>query len=226
MVRGLSVSAMVVALLPSWTARSDARCEGDPTFPFLTGMTWTYAGTARWTLPSEGRAPSVVKTGSVRWTSRVVDAFQSGDVAGALVRDAAWNTQTPGFSSHDETLILRVGCRYYRIIVGAHGLFAAVKAHGRAAFAKVADDLDGWFDVPLTPGRILRPRLYRKFGTATGWLVTRAPRGFWLGFATAAGYEVLVLVPGIGVTEYVYHHNGTADDSDVHLVAFHVGGAR
>ncbi len=222
MIRMRSVTAAVAALLLSWTAPSDARCERDPAFPLVTGTTWTYAGTARWTLSSEDGGRAVIKSGPVRWTSRVVDAFDFGEIAGALVRNSPWDPQVPGAPPHDENLVLRVGCRYYRIIVGARRMFAAVKSRGRAAFT---NDVDGWFDVPLTPGRILRPWEYGRFGTATGWLVTRAPRGFRLGFATAAGYEVLTLVPGIGVTTYEYHHHGTADDSDVRLIAFHIGSA-
>jgi hypothetical protein len=218
-----------------------ARSSADSTmFPFVKGTAWTYAGTARWTVPREGSGPTVVKTDRVRWTSTVIDAFDHGNVAGALVRGPVWDlawwdpSRVP-----DEELILRIDHRYYIFPRGARPLFAAVNATGRKALPSDRYEY-AWFDAPLREGAFLRPSDVNILGTNYGWLVeiadpmadvtARAIGGsrhsYRLTYETLGSEKHVTVVPGIGPTGFAYRHHGTVAEAKADLIAFHRGAAK
>jgi hypothetical protein len=207
-------------------------------FPFVKGTSWTYAATVRWTVPDS--SPTVVRRTRMPWSSTVIDAFDHGDVAGALVRGPVWElawwdpSRVP-----DEALILRLDHRYYIFSRGARRLFAAVNASGPKALPSDRYEY-AWFDAPLRQGVLLRPDDIDRKGSNYGWLVelsgpmaretTRAiggsRRSYRLTFETLASDEHVTIVPGIGPTAFAYRHHGTVAEAQADLIAFHRGDAK
>jgi hypothetical protein len=202
-------------------------------FPFVKGTTWTYAGTVKWT--PEGNRP---RSGTVRWRSEVVDAFDDGDVAAALLQGGVWDLV--GWSPEVRAgsyVLLRVGTRYYLVYRDPKATFSAVKASGRRALPSNLEQ-DPWFDAPLKPGRLYRPRdVAPRDDTMYGWWISRVVpvnlrlagvkdttrSAYVLRYVTLPDEETLTLVPGVGVTAFAYVHHGTIAEADVHLVAYHRG---
>ena len=207
-------------------------------FPFLKGTSWTYAATVRWTVPDS--VPTLVKTNHVRWSSTVIDAFDHGNVAAALVRAPVWDlawwdpSRVP-----NEQLILRIDHRYYMFWRNARRLFAAVNVSGRRALPRDCYEY-AWFDAPLRAGVLLRPDDINVMGSNYGWLVERAgpmardtaraiggaQHSYRLTYETLGSDEHVTVVPGIGPTAFAYRHHGTVAEATATLIAFHRGAAK
>ena len=224
--------AIVLAASPCGVSAGDHA----EVFPFFIGTAWTYQALLRWTDP-----PNTLRRSEVRWTSTVIDAFDHGDVAGALLQGGvddltSWSRDPrPGTYA-----VLRVGARYYRLCNVSRSAFAAVKAAGRKALPANLDR-HVWFDVPLTAGRVLRPRdMGPRDDTSYGWWIESvgparldvpglrdpARQGFRLTYHTLASDLHETVVPGIGVTALTYVHHGTVAEAYAHLIAYRRGRAR
>jgi hypothetical protein len=183
-------------------------------FPFVTGTTWTYAGTVRWTdhvNRISGRA--------VRRSSVVTAAFDHGDVAADLLRGGVWDLFEPEAPPREYVLV-RVKARYYVVYDNANQTFAALKRTGGKALA--GRRYESWFDAPLTPARDFRPEDFpeREDGLHQ-WFIAKKPRGYVLTYPHPASVTTATIVPGVGITAYTYVHNGTVLEIHVHLVAYH-----
>jgi len=217
------VWVLVAVVLAAVTGTAPAGEDG-VVFPFVAGTTWTYAGTVKWTPPDHGRP----RSGSVRWTSEVADAFDDGDVAGALLDGGVWDLAWSSPEVHAARYaVLRVRTRYYLIYDDARATFAAVKASGRKALPPNLEQ-EAWFDAPLTPGRLLRPNdVAPRVDTRYGWSIAKTARSAYaLTYLTLPDEEKLTLVPGVGITSFAYVHHGTIAEANVHLIAYHRGGIR
>jgi len=222
---------VLVAIVVAAAAGTAPAGEDGAVFPFVTGTTWTYAGTVKWT--PEGNHP---RSGTVRWTSEVADAFDHGDVAAALLKggvwDLAWWSPEAQAGSY---VVLRVRTRYYLIYDNANAIFAAVEESGRRALPSDLEQ-EPWFDAPLKPGRLLRPReVAPRNDTRYGWLIANAApvnvgltgmktatrSAYVLTYLTLPDEEALTLVPGVGITSFAYVHHGTIAEANVHLVEYH-----
>ena len=222
------LASCLVAAVVLAAATTPAPAGGDSViFPFVKGTTWTYAGTVKWTPEGNGQP---ARSRTVRWTSEVVDAFDDGDVAAALLRGGVWDVAwwSPD-ASPGSYVVLRVGTRYHVVEHDAKTMFAAVKKSGRNALPSELPD-EVWFDAPLEPGALSRPRYVApRDDTMYGWLIESAPAqqsAYVLSYHTLPDAQTLTLVPGIGITSYAYAHHGTIAEADVHMVAYHRGGAK
>ena len=227
-----AVVAIVLAASPcAVSAGDDAEV-----IPFVTGTVWTYQALLKWTDTS-----NTLRRSEVRWTSTVTDAFDHGDVAGALLQGGvedlfSWSG-APRPGSYE---VLRVGTRYFELSDVSKTTFAALKAAGRKALPA---DLDQhvWFDAPLTRGRVLRPRdMGPRDDTNYGWWIESvgparldvpalrdpARQAFRLTYDTLASELHETVVPGIGVTAFTYVHHGTLAEAYAHLIAYRRGRAR
>jgi hypothetical protein len=230
----LALGVLVAVVLAAATATAPA--VGDrAVFPFVKGTTWTYAGTVKWTNDRNQR-----RSGTVRWTSEVVDAFDDGDVAAALLKGGVWDLAwwEPGARAGSYVL-LRVGTRYYRVCRDPETVFFALKGSGRKALPPNLGEKP-WFEAPLKPGRLYRPKdVAPRDDTMYGWLIAStspvnvavtgmesARSAYVLSYRTLPDEETLTLVPGVGITSFAYVHHGTIAEADVHLVAYHRGGPK
>jgi hypothetical protein len=221
------ISVLVAAVL--FSPRALAQSDRVAVFPFAKGTVWTYAGTVRWT-GSRNRPESR----DVRWTSEVVDAFDRGDAAGVLLHGGVWDLAwwSPQTRPADYA-VLRLGNRYYLIQADPKRVFARVEASGRAGLPGNAERDQRWFDAPLKPGRLLRPSgVAPRSDTRYGWLVERAVpvklavtgiapgerTGYELRYTTLPDEQRVTVVPGAGITSFVYEHHGTVAEAHLHLV--------
>lgn len=219
----MTLWVLLAVVLAAATGAAPAGGDG-AVFPFVKGTTWTYAGTVKWT---DVRTP---RNGTVRWTSEVVDAFDDGDVAAALLKGGVWDVAwwSPD-ANPGSYVVLRVGTRYYLVWHDTKTMFAAVKKSGRNALPpNLADEI--WFDAPLKPGALYRPRdVAPRDDTMYGWSIesAAAPRSAYvLSYHTLPDEETLTLVPGIGITSFAYLHHGTIAEANIHLVAYHLGAVK
>jgi|GEM_PF-1417228 len=221
-----------VLLVASTGAAAD---RGDATvIPFVKGTAWTYAGTVRWTDP-----PNTIRNNDVRWVSDVVDAFDHGDVAAALISGRVWDL--PSFSREKRRggyALVRVATRYYFVWGDAKKTFAVLKKSGAIALTKTRTQ-EPWFDTPLKKGQVVAraPDMGPRDDTGYGWWVESAApvrldlpgmtsvtrRGYLLSFRTLASEEHMTIVPGIGITSFAYVHRGTIAETHLRLVDFRRG---
>jgi hypothetical protein len=224
--------AIVLAASPRAVWAGDDR----EVIPFVTGTVWTYQALLKWTDTS-----NALRRSDVRWTSTVTDAFDHGDVAGALLQGGVEDLFSRSRPLRPRSYeVLRVGTRYYLLSDVSTSAFAAVKAAGRKALPA---DLDQhvWFDVPLTKGRVLRPRdMGPRDDTSYGWWIEsvgrarldlpglrdQARQAFRLTYHTLASDLHETVVPGIGVTSFTYVHHGTIAEAYAHLIVYRRGRAR
>ena len=235
---GVLVALFVAA--GSVTPAGRAAERGAMVFPFVKGTAWTYAGTLRWTVMNSNH----VRTSRVRWTSEVVDAFDHGQIAGALLRGGVWDTAwwSPG-QQPGSYLVLRAGARYYLVCYDAHmarETFRSLKASRRTTLPASAQN-DPWFSVPLNAGQVDRaPNYGGRDDTWYSWVVERvvpaqapvpgvphAPHpGYLMMYRTLPDEETVTLVPGIGITAFTYLHHGTVAEAHLHLIAYRLGSGR
>jgi len=227
--------AIVLAASPSGVLAG----EDAEVIPFVTGTVWTYQALLKWTETTD--TSNAHHRGEARWTSTVIDAFDHGNVAGALLQGGIEDVfPLSGLPRPRSYAVLRVGTRYYLLSDASKSVFAAVKAAGRKALPA---DLDrhSWFDVPLTKGCVVRPRdMGPRDDTSYGWWVEsvrpatfEVPRlrdqaglSFTLTYHTLASDLHETIVPGIGVTALTFVHHGTVAEAYAHLIAFRRGRAR
>ncbi|HEY0381792.1 MAG TPA: hypothetical protein VGC72_06300 [Candidatus Elarobacter sp.] len=227
---------VLVAVVLTATAGTLPAGEDGAVFPFVKGTTWTYAGTVRWT--PIGNHP---RSGTVRWTSAVADAFDDGEIAAALLKggvwDLAWWSPDARAGSY---LLLRVQTRYYLVGDDAKAMFSAIRTSGRKALPADLEE-KRWFETPRKPGRLYRaPSVAPREDTRYGWLIASAPpvnaglarmktatrSAYVLSYITLPDEESLTVLPGVGVTSFAYLHHGTVSEANVHLVGFHRGGVQ
>jgi hypothetical protein len=222
---------MTVARLTVWvlveivlaaTARAAPAGGDDAVFPFVKGTTWTYAGTVKWT--SDRSQP---RGGTVRWTSEVVDAFDDGDVAASLLEDGVWDLAWWSPEARAQSyVLLRVHTRYYLVRHDAKTVFSAIKESGGKALPPDLEE-EAWFDASSKTGRLDRPSdVAARDGTMYGWSIASAGSAYVLSYRTLPDEQTLTLEPGVGITSFAYAHHGTIAEADVHLIAYHRGGAK
>jgi hypothetical protein len=168
---------------------------------------------------------------------QILTTREGRDLRGALVRgwiqELAWYHpgQTPGYS-----VLLARGRRLYHVATSDSA--SAVLTLQRA-LEPDAPPPQGWeliVDSSLAVGHVYgqtaetgdRPDTFYAWYVESGKAI-RPPSGWsaagptvmqWrLVYRTAPDHQVLDVVPGLGITHYVYGHHGTVADSDVELVS-------
>jgi len=189
-------------------------------------------GSARWT-----RLDQRVDTATIRWTLQILTTREGPELRGALVRgwiqELAWYHPglTPGYG-----VLLARGHRLYHVSApdSASALLTLQRAietgapphqgwelivdsalavgHLYGQLAERGDRSDTFYAWYVESGQAIRPH--------SGWSVASPTVLQWrLVYRTAPDHQVLDVVPGLGITRYVYGHHGTVADSDVELVS-------
>jgi hypothetical protein len=212
-----SVTAVI-----SFAARALA-VQRDLIFPASEGTTWSYTGHAKWT-PVGGNG---IRSGNLQWTTQTLKTLSAPGMTAAVIKgfpfELAWYSPEtkPGFTV---------------LVENGNGLFKAdveSEAEGEALAAKailgqeVGEQL---LKFPVHVGDCLpaegtdSPELVSAHMYC--WFVSKEVKD-----AKGRGWEVVQqtgpddmtfrIVPGIGITSFVYHHHGTVAIANARLVAFH-----
>lgn len=199
--------------------------------PLEVGRTWEYRGSVRWS-GSEQRVDSA----AISWTMQIVATQDGPEVHGALVRgwiqELAWYQpgQTPGYS----VLWGRSG-RLYHVATpdSANAALTLRQAVEPGATAPTGSELI--VDSALVVGHLYGQIEERGDRTDTfyawyvesmtaisplpGWSLAGPTVLQWhVVYRTAPDHQILEVVPGLGITHYVFGHHGTVADADIQLV--------
>jgi len=222
----------LVVLLMLFAPSSQSAQASQAALPLDSGRTWEYRGSARWTGLDQR-----VDTATIRWTMQILATREGPDLRGAVVRgwiqELAWYHagQTPGYS-----LLLARGHRLYHVSASdsASALLTLQRAlepgapppqgwelivdsalavgHLYGQTAERGDRLDTFYAWYVESGEAIRP--------PSAWSAASPTVMQWrLVYRTAPDHQVLDVVPGLGITHYVYGHHGTVADSDVQLIS-------
>lgn len=185
----------VIYLVALAASAASADAQQRPPFPIEPGLTWTYRGYIRWT-GSDQR----VHGDSITWTTKIISVRTGPTARAALVRgwvqDLAWHepSKKPGYS----VLVVRDGQLYHVAAQDSAGASVLVESFVRAS-APPPELTDLVLDSAVANGRVL--------GRDT---VTVEHRSL-------PDYQLIDLVPGVGITRFVYTHHGTVAETDVRL---------
>jgi len=221
---------IVLVALAGRVASADAQQRAS--FPIEPGLTWMYRGYVRWT-GSDQR----VHGDSIRWTMKVVSVRTGPDARAALVRgwiqDLAWHepSKKPRYS-----VVIDRGGRLYHVAAqdsaGAAALFdSAVRAN-----ASPPESSDLVVDSTLVIGDVYGRDSVRskRDDNMYGWYVaservvaapvpwkatTPRVRRVTIEYRSVPDFQAIELVPGVGITRFVYSHHGTVAVTDVRLVS-------
>jgi len=202
-----------------------------PAFDFPKGATWTYAGLVKW--DEKGK----VQQKTLTWKMHIADKLARADgivgyVLKGNVHDLAF--YAPNKKPGDYLLLAKANRVYQITLIDAQPI-ERVK-NPSDALADWLDDENLAFDFPLA--------VNKKFGAAkfvtdasgmNCWVVSEAKptklagiKGvtpadaieYTLQYKTNPDHQALSYVPNVGITRWVYHHNGTVSDVDVKLIEY------
>ncbi len=203
-------------------------------FTFPKGAMWTYQGVVKWEL--KGKAQQKTLT----WKMSVTDKIERADgVVGYVMNghpfDLAFYEDGKKPSDY---LYLAKANRVYQITLLDAKPIERVKNSGDALVDLLVDD-NLVFDFPFTVGKKFGPaQLTANSDGMNYWTVTEQKQTTLLGVKGIANPEVIestlnfktnpdnqsvFMVPSIGITRFVYHHNGTLSDVDVKLIEYSAG---
>lgn len=223
-----SYRGLVLLVLPTAVAGQTPA----PAFPLIPGQTWQYGGSARWAGPNQ-----TVDSGRIQWTMKILAVRDGSTARGALVRgwiqELAWYHpgRSPGYS-----LLLARGRRLYHVAAYDSATALDTLERALAPGAPLPQGAELIVDSALTVGHLYgqsaergdRPDTFYAWYVESrdaiparpGWSLDSATVVQWrLVYRTMPDHQFLDLVPGLGITHYVYGHHGTVADSDVTLMS-------
>lgn len=203
-------------------------------FPLKTGAYWVYQGPVRWTRMNS----SDVAEGEITWRMEVVRVIQRDDILGYELLGAPWDLAwyEPGKERSKYGIIQAGGRKFYR-----------VSLETLARLSNMTDDLSDlvndstiFLDTPLATGeRFCDAASQARTDNMYCWVVGEGTpfeagriRGidparelleYPIGNQTMPDASRMYFVPGIGISRYSYHHNGTVSEVDVHLIEYYPG---
>lgn len=226
----------LIVLLASYSwvvARASSNTLQHP-FPMAQGTSWIYKGVVRWT---DQTRPEGANEKQVTWRCEVRRYVENADVRAALIKgwpsDLDWSDGTTEPKQH--LLVESAGGFYLFDDSQAADLFHKLETGERVS----ADSLsaDGLFlKWPLSEHeKFCDPEGMARSDSMYCWFVdsrksspTMAIAGvgpaqdeaYSLIFRTNPDHVQFTFVPGVGITEYEYHHHGTVADTELSLASF------
>ena len=218
-----------VLLLPLIAAAQE---KASPLFPMTKGTTWIYAAHVKAAQPNSDQ----ILEADVRWTMTVLDSTEDGRVSAALLRGSPWDLSwyTPD-TRPQEFLIVRAGADYYLVHARVREWFDTFR---RGLNDEPEDELasDLWFRTPLNVyDAACPPDIAQDLQPMYCWSVEdivkdsksnvkglkRINSGYLLAQRTNPEHVFMTLVPGVGITSWVYAHHGTTSEAELRLIEFH-----
>jgi hypothetical protein len=233
-VTAIILVAIVVMSVPQPMRAADPQPAG---WPLARGAYWVYAGSVTWF--NTDTQEEVEE--SVTWRVEVTDVVQRDHVTGYVLKGslddlAAYESgATPA-----DHVIIQVGVdKFYASNGDAITRLKAGDSADDALVGLIMPELQ-LLDLPLykdkvfgDPQQITRPdRMYAWWVTDVGPADLTGIRGTPDGLAperctvsmvTIGGSTVQEFVPGLGIVQYTYQHNGTPAAAAMRLVEYHSG---
>jgi len=211
------------------TATVIAAPVGTP-LPLEKGTRWAYEGKVEWTVVNSARVLST----NIHWVMDVVDVMEQGAVQASVVRgmpdELAWYepNRIPGFA-----VLVSTTNHVYRIQADS-------EQDGENLARRLVNDpyklpprAEEWLVFPLAKGKrwggdvertdynycwYVEERKLKRL-EVEGYRV-KHPAAVWtLMYRTNPDHQIVGIVPGLGITRYVYAHHGTVASVDVRLVS-------
>ena len=237
-------AAIVLLIFCSMSAvgRTQSETAPAPFFPLKQGTYWIYQGDVRWT-PSGSQEVNFAK---LTWKMEIVEVFRRETITAARLKghpeDLVWyegEGAQPG-----DYVIVQVGPRYY-LVEGerAQEVWGRVKDETDVLVDLVHDD-ELFLEEPLALHETFGPAdQIARTDFSYFWYVEQAEptdlsgiKGFSqivgtssqplamryrLVYRTRPDHTFVDVVPGVGITRFIYGHHGTVAETDVKLVEFH-----
>ena len=202
-------------------------------FPLKQNAYWVYKGTVKWTKIDSAN----IEEGEITWKMEVKRVFQRNTIAGYEMSGAPWDLAWYEAGKEPSKYgIIQAGGKFYRV---PFDTVIRLLNEGDNLFGLV-DEKDIFLDVPLVGGKkfcdavsMTRPDNMYCWEVGDGMLFDAkdvkgvdASRELWeyqIVNQTLPDVSIMYFVPGIGISHYMYRHNGTVSDVDVRLVEYYPG---
>jgi hypothetical protein len=202
-------------------------------FPLKRGAYWVYQGPVKWT---KVNSAEIVEE-EITWKMEVERVFQRNAIVGYEMVGAPWDLAWYESGKEQSKYgIIQAGGQFYTV---AYEAVIRLMNEEDNLFGLV-DENDLLLDVPLANGKkfcdtvsMTRPdNMYcwnvgevRPFDSSNSKGVDPS-RELWEYFIfqqTMPDASMMFFVPGVGISHYSYHHNGTVSEVDVHLIEYYPG---
>jgi hypothetical protein len=200
-----------------------------PAFNFAKDTTWVYEGVVKW--DDKGKAQQKTLT----WKMHIIDKIERSDgIVGYVMQGHPIDlTFYDASKPPSDYLYIAKANRIYQITLIDTRPIERIK-DVQDALADLLNDETIVYDFPLSANKKFGPSQF--LGNSDGkytWVITEAKPNplngikgvtptnateYTLNFKTNPDWQDVYYVPSIGITRFIYHHNGTLSDVDVKLV--------
>jgi hypothetical protein len=213
--------------------------EPGPYWPLAKGTYWIYEGDVSYIDRDPVTGQNKAYGQHLTWKSEVVKSFQRGDCTLAqwrgLPEDLAWYKPDTKPSSQ---ILLRIGTDYFLFPDREGTLYAKllIEVQTEQRYIKELEGRQAWLSAPLVEGKRFGGDPSNFLQKRYCWVVDgyspfdlKSVRGapaiphaeeYSMGYHSNPELLQIRFVPGLGITSYVFHHNGTTMEVAVHLVQF------
>lgn len=202
-------------------------------FPLKKGAYWVYQGTVKWT---KSNSSDVVEE-EITWKMEVVQVIHRNDITGYEVHGAPWDLiwYQPGKEQSKHGFI-QMGDKIYSV-----PLETVLRLLNEGDdLANLVTENNVFLDLPLEKGKKFcdpaslarSDNMYCSIvgeptpfdaGHIKGVAPSTALLEYPIVYQTMPDVSWTYFVPGVGISHYFYHHNGTVSDVDVHLIEYSPG---
>ncbi|HBE18442.1 MAG TPA: hypothetical protein DEG17_24400 [Cyanobacteria bacterium UBA11149] len=208
-----------------------------PTFPLAKGSYWVYQGTTKWTKEQS------VHEENITWKMEVVEAIQRGHVTGFVLKgspyDLAWYNEgkEPG-----NYVMIHINPDQFYLVSNNEKVAKVVQRlkDKDDALVGLVEEHELFLDFPLSRGKVFgdaqqitrKDRWYcwlvesekaRKLENIKGIEKIENVTEYELAYRTSPEYTIMDIVPGVGITRFVYVHHGSIAETDVKLIEYFPG---
>ncbi len=202
-------------------------------FPLKKGAYWVYQGTVKWTKPNS----SEVAEQEITWKMGVEQVIQRNDIVGYEMLGAPWDLAWYDPAKEQSKYgIVQVGGKFYKVPLET----VARLSNEQDNLSDLVNEGSIFLDTPLESGKkFCDPASLTRSDNMYCWIVGEAipfdashisgvdPSKGLLEYPilnqTMPDISTMCFVPGVGISRYSYHHNGTVSDVDVHLIEYFPG---
>ncbi|MFB3897949.1 MAG: hypothetical protein ACE14V_16790 [bacterium] len=207
-------------------------------FPLKKGSYWIYRGPTKWVKISDPENKVVQKT--ITWKMEVLDSVTKDDITIATIKgfptDLAWYEES---KPRGDYLLITVNTTQYYLIQGKNkeDILASINNNNRLD-EDILNQEDEILDLPLTIGKRFAGDTTRQDNWYC-WYIEDAQKvdltyikgvkllgkinQYRLVYRTMPDHQIIEFVPKVGIIRYIYVHHGTASETDLKLIEFHLG---